>query len=54
MAGSLTTALAQKLPVLITGWSALEGLGAALILPRSLRWSRATSRRKAGHAPMAW
>ena len=32
-AGSLTTALAQNLPVLIVGWSVLEGIGAALILP---------------------
>lgn len=32
-AGSLTTALAPNLPVLILGWSFLEGLGAALIMP---------------------
>ena len=32
-AGSLTTSLAQSLPVLILGWSCLEGIGAALILP---------------------
>jgi MFS family permease len=32
-AGSLTTALAPSLPVLLLGWSLLEGLGAALILP---------------------
>jgi MFS family permease len=32
-AGSLTTALAQSLTVLIVGWSFLEGVGAALILP---------------------
>ena len=32
-AGSLTTALAPNLPVLILGWSVLEGIGAALILP---------------------
>jgi len=31
--GSLTTALAQNLAVLIIGWSILEGIGAALILP---------------------
>jgi MFS family permease len=31
--GSLTTALAQSLPVLLIGWSFLEGVGAALILP---------------------
>jgi EmrB/QacA subfamily drug resistance transporter len=32
-AGSLTTALATNLPVLLFGWSFLEGVGAALILP---------------------
>ena len=31
--GSLTTALAHSLPVLLLGWSLLEGIGAALILP---------------------
>ena len=32
-AGSLTTALAPNLTVLIIGWSFLEGVGAALIMP---------------------
>ncbi|MFB9590451.1 MFS transporter [Streptomyces racemochromogenes] len=32
-AGSLTTALAPNLTVLLFGWALLEGLGAALILP---------------------
>jgi EmrB/QacA subfamily drug resistance transporter len=32
-AGSLTTALAPNLPILILGWSVLEGIGAALIMP---------------------
>src|SRR6476646_3467883 len=32
-AGSLTTSIAQSLPVLLVGWSVLEGIGAALILP---------------------
>jgi len=32
-AGSMTTALAPDLTVLLFGWSLLEGLGAALILP---------------------
>src|SRR5205085_4909726 len=32
-AGSLTTALAPNLTVLIIGWSGLEGVGAALIMP---------------------
>ncbi|MFD3661069.1 MFS transporter [Streptomyces sp. NPDC058659] len=31
--GSLVTALATNLPVLLFGWSFLEGIGAALILP---------------------
>lgn len=31
--GSFTTSLAQSLPVLIVGWSLLEGIGAALIMP---------------------
>ena len=31
--GSFTTALAPSLPVLILGWSLLEGIGAALIMP---------------------
>ena len=32
-AGSLTTALAPNLPWLLFGWSLLEGIGAALIMP---------------------
>jgi len=32
-AGSLTTSLSQDLPTLMLGWSVLEGVGAALILP---------------------
>lgn len=32
-AGSLTTSLSQTLPMLMLGWSVLEGMGAALILP---------------------
>jgi MFS family permease len=31
--GSFTTAIAPSLPVLLLGWSLLEGVGAALILP---------------------
>jgi MFS family permease len=31
--GSFTTAIAPNLPVLLLGWSLLEGIGAALILP---------------------
>lgn len=32
-AGSLTTALSGNLTVLIVGWSGLEGIGAALVIP---------------------
>src|SRR4051812_6409611 len=31
--GSFVTAIAPSLPVLIIGWSGLEGIGAALIMP---------------------
>ncbi|HEX5095112.1 MAG TPA: MFS transporter, partial [Acidimicrobiia bacterium] len=31
--GSFTTAISQSLTVLIIGWSVLEGIGAALIMP---------------------
>jgi MFS family permease len=31
--GSLLTALSQSLPMLLIGWSLLEGIGAALIMP---------------------
>jgi MFS family permease len=31
--GSFTTSISQSLPVLLVGWSFLEGVGAALILP---------------------
>ncbi len=31
--GSLTTALSPNLPVLLVGWSLIEGLGAALVIP---------------------
>jgi MFS family permease len=31
--GSLTTALSPSLPVLLLGWSLVEGLGAAMVLP---------------------
>ena len=32
-AGSFTTGIAQNLTVLLIGWSLLEGIGAALIMP---------------------
>ena len=31
--GSLTTALSPSLPVLLIGWSGIEGLGAVLVIP---------------------
>src|SRR5436305_12916291 len=34
--GSFITAIAQSLPVLIVGWSVLEGIGAALTMPASV------------------
>ena len=39
--GSFTTALAPNLAVLMLGWSVLEGVGTALIMPRSSRCSPA-------------
>ena len=35
-AGSLTTALAPNLTILLIGWSLLEGMGAALIMPATV------------------
>src|SRR5215210_2721528 len=32
-AGSLTTALSPNLPVLLVGWSGIEGFGAVLVIP---------------------
>ena len=43
--GSLTTALVGNLPVLIVGWSVLEGIGAALILPAIVALVAGISRR---------
>ena len=38
--GSFTTSIAPNLPVLLFGWSFLEGVGAALILPGDRRARR--------------
>lgn len=48
--GSLVTALAPNLPVLLLGWSFLEGVGAALILPAivGLVAGNFTAERRAG------
>ena len=45
--GSLITSLAQSLPVLLLGWSFLEGVGAALILPAIVALVATTSGRAA-------
>ena len=41
-AGSLTTALAPNLPVLLVGWSLVEGLGATLVIPAIMALTAAT------------
>ena len=53
--GSLTTALAGNLAVLMVGWSVLEGVGAALDhAGRSSRWSRRTSPVTSARAHTGW
>jgi MFS family permease len=47
--GSLTTALAPSLPVLLLGWPLLEGIGAALIMPAIVALVAA-----AGRWPSRW
>ena len=44
--GSFTTAIAPSLPVLLFGWSFLEGVGAALILPAIVALVAGTSRER--------
>src|SRR5690242_1655774 len=54
--GSLTTSLAPSLPVLLFGWSFLEGVGAALILPSIVALvagNFATERRPAAYGLVA-
>ncbi|WP_329115385.1 MFS transporter [Streptomyces sp. NBC_01353] len=54
--GSLTTALAPNLPVLLFGWSFLEGIGAALIMPAIVALvagNFATERRAAAYGIVA-
>ena len=50
--GSLTTALAPDLTVLIIGWSGLEGIGAALIMPAIVALVAGTSHPNGGALPM--
>ncbi len=52
--GSFTTALAPNLTVLIIGWSLLEGIGAALIMPAIVALVARTSAPPTGRAPTAW
>ena len=52
--GSLTTALAPNLAVLILGWSVLEGIGAALILPAIVALVAGNFRPRPDPAPTAW
>ena len=53
--GSFTTALAPNLPVLLFGWSFLEGVGAALILPAIVALVAGELRARAsGRAPTGW
>jgi MFS family permease len=52
--GSLTTALAPNLPVLVLGWSVLEGIGAALILPAIVALVAGNFPPKGRPAPMGW
>ena len=54
--GSLTTSIAPSLPVLLFGWSFLEGVGAALILPAIVALvagNFATERRPAAYGLVA-
>ena len=54
--GSFTTAIAPNLPVLLFGWSFLEGVGAALILPAIVALvagNFATARRPAAYGLVA-
>ena len=53
-AGSATTAIAPSLTVLLIGWSFLEGIGAALILPAIVALVAANFGRRTGPAPTAW
>jgi MFS family permease len=52
--GSLTTALAPSLPVLVLGWSVLEGIGAALILPAIVALVAGNFHPRAVPVPMGW
>src|SRR6185437_2078700 len=53
-AGSLTTSLAPNLGILLLGWSCLEGLGAALILPAIVALVATNFPSGNARAPTAW
>jgi MFS family permease len=53
-AGSLTTSLAPNLAVLMVGWSFLEGVGAALIMPAIVALVASNFPPRAAPAPTAW
>jgi MFS family permease len=50
--GSFVTAISPSLPVLIIGWSFLEGIGAALIMPALVALVAANFPPNAGRPPM--
>jgi MFS family permease len=50
----LTTALAPNLAVLVLGWSVLEGIGAALILPAIVALVAGNFPPQDRPAPMGW
>jgi MFS family permease len=52
--GSPTTALAPNLTVLVIGWSVLEGIGAALILPAIVGLVASNFPAEGRPAPSAW
>ena len=52
--GSLITALAPNLAVLMIGWSVLEGIGAALIMPAIVALVASNFARPNDHARTAW
>ena len=52
--GSFITAISPSLPVLVVGWSFLEGVGAALILPAIVALVASNFGRPSGRAPTGW
>ena len=52
--GSSITSIAGSLPVLLLGWSVLEGLGAVLIMPSVVALVATNFGRPSDPAPTAW